>query len=158
MVFKKKKTANNNKQKSTFSKFVWTSGEKYKFFVWDQNIQRMFMTLLIISVILLSILTYTQNIYIKQLQYKSNYLQNENITPLVIPLEDFISENGLEGSAISHMAEYFQAQGFKLDISVGFLQASKKECDGKKCLETVYRFNQKKGKYLDKFIIETRKN
>lgn len=158
MVLKRKRKAIKTKNRSTLSKFVWTSGEKYRFFVWDENIQRVFMSLLIIAVFLLSVLTYTQNLYIKQLQYKSSVINHEDIEPLIIPLEDFVEENGLEGTAISHMAEYFQNEGFELDISVGFLQASKKECKGNRCSETVYRFNQRKGKYLDRFIIETTGN
>jgi hypothetical protein len=145
-----------HEKKSTASKFIWSSGEKYRLFVWDKNISKALVILLILSVIILAMLTYTQNLYIKQLEYKSNYFQNENVKPLVIPLDDFVEENNLEGAAISNMAEYFQSNGYELEIATGVLQASKKECESSTCVETVYRYNQKKGLYLDMYQIETR--
>ena len=156
---KKTKKKISSREKSTFQKFIWTSGERYKFFVWDKNIHNTFLVLLVITVIILAFLTYTQNLLIKELKkgyYVDKYNNYQNIDSELIVLEDFIIENNIASSTLADLATYFKENGYEVEIGAGYLQASIKNYDDEdKCTETVYRFNQRKGMYLDKFIVES---
>lgn len=155
----KKRKALDHKKKKTLDKFVWRSGEKYRFIVWDENIQKIFMTLLIITIILLSLLTYTQHLLIKELFHKKVYKTMASYDEVdranLIDLELFAQENNLSGATIGDLAAYFKSQGYDVEIGIGILEASLKECGDDMCSETVYRFNQRKGMYLDMFVIES---
>src|SRR5690606_6495396 len=154
-MIKSKKKDFQKKKKSTFEKFIWRTGEEYRFFIWDKNIHKIFVGILILLVVLLSLLTYTQNNLIQHMKYKSSSFYSEDVTSQLIALEDFVNETGMTSGAISDMAVYFESLEYDVTLGAGILQAVKEECDDDNiCSQTVYRYNQKKGLYIDMYTVE----
>lgn len=128
--------------------------KKIQIIIWNDTIHKLFVALLVLVTILLSGLSYNQNLYIKELEYKIIQPEFEQVEPEIIALDEFQIEHNLTTVSIGELGEFFTNKDYEVYFGRGILQASKEICDKEfKCERITYRFNQRKGMYMDKYTL-----
>jgi len=133
--------------------------KKFQIFIWNSRIHNAFMVLLLVTILILTSLTYVQNIYIDQLKLKNVDLRTDvfKFDYNVVPIEDFAQDRDLESTSITQLYKYFLDNDYEnVYLNVGFVEGTITECGEGGCFEVTYRFNQRKGLYIDvvKYKIE----
>lgn len=126
--------------------------KKFQIFIWNSKIHNTFLLMLVFLVFLLIGVTYVQNLYIKQLNYKiANPVEDAlDYTYDIMTLEDFVESRNLEKGALSDIYKYFLENEYTdIFLKVGFVEGSTLECVDGVCSKITYRFNQNKGLYVD---------
>ena len=144
------------KKKKVVSKKTQTAPKQkeFKLIWWSAGISKLFVILLIITMIILVALTYTQYKYIEQLEKKkSNVDEIDNFAYEVVALEEYLEEKGLTESIADIYKNLIDENYDNIILQEGFVQGEKEICDGTTCFKKTLRFNQRKGKYIE-FITE----